>query len=90
MFLKVDVLFDRVRWESRSIQHDELEVVGKLVLRHPGRVTVPDAPMNEDQALHGTQPNATRLAQQTFTVRSRTLARASVLSPTAGPTPGRC
>ena len=58
MFLKVDVLFDRIRWESRSVQHDELEVGGKFVLGRPRKVTVADAPVNENQTLHS--PNVTR------------------------------
>jgi hypothetical protein len=61
MFLKVDVIFDRIRWEARSVQHDELEVGGKFVLGRPRKVTVADAPVNENQTLHLAQHNARRV-----------------------------
>jgi hypothetical protein len=48
MFLKVDVILDRIRWEARSVQHDEFEVGGKFVLGGPRKVTVADAPVNEN------------------------------------------
>ena len=62
MFLEVDVFFDRIRGEARSVQHDEFEVGGKFVLGRPRKVTVADAPVNENQTLHLAQRNARRLA----------------------------
>ena len=52
VFLKVDALFDRIRWEPRSVEYDKLEVGGKLFLGRPRKVSIADAPMNKNKTLH--------------------------------------
>jgi hypothetical protein len=50
--LEVDALFGRVGRESRSVQDDKLDVLGKFTLTCPGEITVADAPVNQNETLH--------------------------------------
>ena len=52
--LEVDSCHRRVRREAGTVEHDELEPLGKWPLRRPGRAAVHDAPVDEHDPLHRT------------------------------------
>jgi hypothetical protein len=56
VLLEVDVILGRIRREPRSVQHHQLEGRGQLRLSSPRDVAVTDAPVHEDQPLHGEPP----------------------------------
>jgi hypothetical protein len=53
VLFEVDAFFGRVRRESRSVQDDELDVLGKFTLTCPREVTVADTSVNQNETLHG-------------------------------------
>ena len=64
--LEVDPLDRRVRREPGALDDEELEALGERPLRAPGRTPAEDAPVNEDDALHPSDPTAVhRIALRT-------------------------